>query len=173
MASCVSWMTRLHWLRWEALILLCDPFHRMIMLRQFYRLNRDCVCSSIRCFYLQFNSSFSTSWIRSSSRKHVCHLLYRPLTTPSSRSVITIMETALGTPSPSCLCQSSLWSTMQALSPIRWAGRGLWAVGATGQLGSMLWMSWWTSCKCREQSPLFVTAHPSRARVFQKWGHSY
>ncbi|XP_010215405.1 PREDICTED: unconventional myosin-XVB-like [Tinamus guttatus] len=43
----------------------------------------------------------------------------RPLTTLSCRSVITITGTALGTPNPSYLCQSSLSNTMGALSPIR------------------------------------------------------
>lgn len=173
MASCVSWMTRLHWLRWEALILLWNLFHMLFMVRQLNRLNMDCVCTSIRWFYLQFNSSFSAYWICCSSRKDVCHLLYRPLTTLSSRSVITIMETAFGMPSPSCLCQSSPWSTMQALLPIRWAGGGLWAAGARGQLGSKPRMSWWTSSECCDQSPVFVTAHHSRASVHQKWGDSH
>ena len=124
-------------------------------------------------FYLWFNSSFSACWICCSSSKHVYHLLYTSLTTLSFRSVITIMETILGMPSPSCLYHSSLGSTMQALSPVRWADRGLWAVGATRRLGSMLWMSSRTSSKCCEQSPLFVTAHPSRASVYHRWGDSY
>lgn len=96
----------------------------------------------IACFYLPFNSGFSaTEYVAVVG--NVTHLLYRPLTTLSSRSVITIMETALGTPSPSYLCRSSPWNTMQAPSPIGWASGGLGAVGAIGHAVGVLMNQFW------------------------------
>lgn len=134
-------MTKLHLLRW-ALTFFCDPSHRMVMARQLHRLNRDCLQKLLLAFTFHLTFSFSaTEYV--AVMGNITHLLYRPLTTLSSRSVITIMETALGTPSPSCLCRSSPWNTMQAPSPIGWASWGLGAVGAIGHAVGVLMEQFW------------------------------